>query len=422
MKKLIIFLVCLAGLSFVGGVQAQTWHDAKDAGYHVFGQGWSQKQQKKYQRVPPTMRARFANSKLSTSSQLSTGLYVRFRTDATAISVKYDLTQAATQHYFVSTFGQSGVDLYARSDDAKTYHWLAPHVGKASFGSPATTNYQNIIPTNMEGNSVCEYVLYLPSLNGVSSLQVGTTNAKTFEWLEVSEESPYIIAYGGASVQGASASHPGNIWTNIVGRALDIPVMNFGFMNLAKLDKSVFNVLSELTPQVYIIDAMADMKAEPEAIVSRILEDVEILRAANQSPILLVESPGVPDKIIQPKEEALYVAANAQLKEAYNQLKAAGYYNIFYMTQEELGLGEDDFLDGVDVNDLGMKRYADAYLKKLAYIEANKEIVPDAVNEVTTPAKSSSFYDLGGRRVEAGLMPKGNVVVGSDGQKVVVTK
>ena len=41
MKKLLIFLVCLASLAMSDGVEAQTWHNAKDGGYHVFGIGWS---------------------------------------------------------------------------------------------------------------------------------------------------------------------------------------------------------------------------------------------------------------------------------------------------------------------------------------------------------------------------------------------
>ncbi|MBP3764721.1 MAG: hypothetical protein J6H19_02970 [Bacteroidaceae bacterium] len=420
MKKLLIFLVCLASLAMSDGVEAQTWHNAKDGGYHVFGIGWSRTSLRKYQRLPTLQRSMLKNTELSNNSILSSGLYVRFRTDATAISIKYTMTKSATQHYFVSTFGQSGVDLYARSDDGKTYHWLAPHVGNAAFGTPATANYKNIIPTNMDGLDVCEYVLYLPSLNGVSDLQVGTnTEAKTFEWIEVPEEQECIVAYGGGVVQGASASHPGNTWTNIVGRALGVPVLNFGFMGLAKLDQGIFDVMAELMPRAFIIDAMPDMLNTPDAIVERVVAGVKTLRAANQRPILLVESPGVPDKLIRPNVEALHTAANAKLKEAYDQLVDEGYHNLFYMTQEEIGLVADDFLDGIDVNDLGMKRYADVYLKKLAYIEENKEDL-DAIERVEAPVKETgAVYDLNGRRV-GGNLQKGIYI--RNGRKIAVTE
>ena len=48
--------------------------------------------------------------------------------------------------------------------------------------------------------------------------------------------------------------------------------------------------------------------------------------------------------------------------------RSYSYTNLFYMTQEELGLNEEDFLDGINPSDLGMKHYAAAYAKKLAYI------------------------------------------------------
>jgi hypothetical protein len=401
------------------GVQAQTWHDARDGGYHVFGLGWSRSSLRKYQRLPTAERSLIGNTNLSNNSLLSSGLYVRFRTDANAISISYVMTKSATQHYFVSTFGQSGVDLYARSDDGKTYHWLAPHVGNAGFSSPATANYRNIIPANMEGNKVCEYVLYLPSLNGVNSLKVGTnTDAETFEWIEAPEEFDGIVAYGGGTVQGASASHPGNTWTNIVGRALDLPVVNLGFMGMAQLDKGVFDVMAELKPQAFIIDAMPDMLSNIDDIVDRVLAGVKTLRAVNQRPILLVESPGTPDKLIRPDVQALHTAANAKLKEAYDQLISEGYHNIFYMTEEEIGLTDDDFVDGIDVNDLGMKRYAEVYLQKLAYIEENKEDLLDAIDRVEAPVKENgATYDLNGRRVGDNLQ-KGIYI--RNGKKFVV--
>ncbi len=421
MKKLLIFLVCLISLPMCDGVQAQTWHDARDGGYHVFGLGWSRSSLRKYQRLPTAERSLIGNTNLSNNSLLSSGLYVRFRTDANAISISYVMTKSATQHYFVSTFGQSGVDLYARSDDGKTYHWLAPHVGNAGFSSPATANYRNIIPANMEGNKVCEYVLYLPSLNGVNSLKVGTnTDAETFEWIEAPEEFDGIVAYGGGTVQGASASHPGNTWTNIVGRALDLPVVNLGFMGMAQLDKGVFDVMAELKPQAFIIDAMPDMLSNIDDIVDRVLAGVKTLRAVNQRPILLVESPGTPDKLIRPDVQALHTAANAKLKEAYDQLISEGYHNIFYMTEEEIGLTDDDFVDGIDVNDLGMKRYAEVYLQKLAYIEENKEDLLDAIDRVEAPVKENgATYDLNGRRVGDNLQ-KGIYI--RNGKKFAVTE
>ncbi len=426
MKKIIISLLCISGLALSLGTHAQTWYDASEGGFHIFGQGWPYLSQKKFQRLPVTERSRLNNGILWNASQLSAGLYVRFRTDASSISVRFTLTKQAVQHYNMSSFGQSGVDLYARSDDGKTFHWLGNHLNYG-FGTPATANFRNIVPQNMEGNKVCEYTLYMPNFNGVSKLEVGVNEGASFQFIEVPEDDEPIVVYGSSAVQGSSASRPGNSWTNMLGRELDAQVVNLGFADNAKLDEGIFRVMASLKPRVFIIDAMPDMKAVPQLIKERIVAGVKLLQAMTNRPVLLVESPGAPDRLIRPAEDELHTRANEQLREAYDQLTQDGYTNLFYMSQEELGLNEEDFLDGINPTDLGMKHYAAAYVKKLAYIEENKDPIIDAVEAVEynfrTPELSNSrtVYDLQGRKISipSGQLPKGLYII--NGKKTVIT-
>ncbi|MBR1916721.1 MAG: SGNH/GDSL hydrolase family protein [Bacteroidaceae bacterium] len=425
MKKLIILLILMVSGQW-SMVNGQTWYDASEGGFHIFGQGWPQLSQKKFQRLPITEKSKLNNGILWNASQLSAGLYVRFRTDATSISVRFTLTKQAVQHYNISSFGQSGVDLYARSDDGKTFHWLGNHLNYG-FGTPATANFRNIVPQNMEGNKVCEYTLYMPNFNGVSKLEVGVNEGASFQFIEVPEDDEPIVVYGSSAVQGSSASRPGNSWTNMLGRELDAQVVNLGFADHAKLDEGIFRVMAGLKPRVFIIDAMPDMKAVPQLIKERIVAGVKLLQAMTNRPVLLVESPGAPDRLIRPAEEELHTRANEQLREAYDQLTQDGYTNLFYMSQEELGLNEEDFLDGINPTDLGMKHYAAAYAKKLAYIEENKDPIIDAVEAVEynfrTPElpNSRTVYDLQGRKISipSGQLPKGLYII--NGKKTVIT-
>ena len=425
MKKLIILLILMVSGQW-SMVNGQTWHDASEGGFHIFGQGWPQLSQNKFQRLPITKKSKLNNVTLWNASQLSAGLYVRFRTDATSIRVRFTLTKQAVQHYNISSFGQSGVDLYARSDDGKTFHWLGNHLNYG-FGTPATANFRNIVPQNMEGNKECEYMLYMPNFNGVSKLEVGVDEGASFQYIEVPEDDEPIVVYGSSAVQGSSASRPGNSWANMLGRELDAQIVNMGFADNAKLDEGIFNVMADLKPRVFIIDAMPDMKTMPQLIKERVVAGVKILQAMTNRPVLLVESPGAPDRLIRPAEDELHTRANEQLREAYDQLTQDGYTNLFYMSQEELGLNEEDFLDGINPTDLGMKHYAAAYAKKLAYIEENKDPIIDAVEAVEynfrTPELSNSrtVYDLQGRKISipSGQLPKGLYII--NGKKTVIT-
>ena len=423
MKKLIILLILTVSGQW-SMVNGQTWHDASEGGFHIFGQGWPQLSQNKFQRLPITKKSKLNNVTLWNASQLSAGLYVRFRTDATSISVRFTLTKQAVQHYNISSFGQSGVDLYARSDDGKTFHWLGNHLNYG-FGTPATANFRNIVPQNMEGNKECEYMLYMPNFNGVSKLEVGVNEGASFQYIEVPEDDEPIVVYGSSAVQGSSASRPGNSWANMLGRELDAQIVNMGFADNAKLDEGIFKVMADLKPRVFIIDAMPDMKTMPQLIKERVVAGVKILQAMTNRPVLLVESPGAPDRLIRPGEDELHAKANEQLREAYDQLTQDGYTNLFYMTQEELGLNEEDFLDGINPSDLGMKHYAAAYAKKLAYIEENKDPIIDAVEAIEDKSqaadlKSQTIYDLQGRKVTGTQLSEGLYII--NGKKIVIEK
>ncbi len=423
MKKLIILLILTVSGQW-SMVNGQTWHDASEGGFHIFGQGWPQLSQKKFQRLPITEKSKLNNVALWNASQLSAGLYVRFRTDATSISVRFTLTKQAVQHYNISSFGQSGVDLYARSDDGKTFHWLGNHLNYG-FGTPATANFRNIVPQNMEGNKECEYMLYMPNFNGVSKLEVGVNEGASFQYIEVPEDDEPIVVYGSSAVQGSSASRPGNSWANMLGRELDAQIVNMGFADNAKLDEGIFKVMANLKPRVFIIDAMPDMKTMPQLIKERVVAGVKILQAMTNRPVLLVESPGAPDRLIRPGQDELHTKANEQLREAYDQLTQDGYTNLFYMTQEELGLNEEDFLDGINPSDLGMKHYAAAYAKKLAYIEENKDPIIDAVEAIEDKSqaadlKSQTIYDLQGRKVTGTQLSEGLYII--NGKKIVIEK
>ena len=423
MKKLIILLILTVSGQW-SMVNGQTWHDASEGGFHIFGQGWPQLSQKKFQRLPITEKSKLNNVALWNASQLSAGLYVRFRTDATSISVRFTLTKQAVQHYNISSFGQSGVDLYARSDDGKTFHWLGNHLNYG-FGTPATANFRNIVPQNMEGNKECEYMLYMPNFNGVSKLEVGVNEGASFQYIEVPEDDEPIVVYGSSAVQGSSASRPGNSWANMLGRELDAQIINMGFADNAKLDEGIFKVMADLKPRVFIIDAMPDMKTMPQLIKERVVAGVKILQAMTNRPVLLVESPGAPDRLIRPGQDELHTKANEQLREAYDQLTQDGYTNLFYMTQEELGLNEEDFLDGINPSDLGMKHYAAAYAKKLAYIEENKDPIIDAVEAIEDKSqaadlKSQTIYDLQGRKVTGTQLSEGLYII--NGKKIVIEK
>ena len=371
---------------------AQTWY-IPTKGYNIWGQGWTSEIGKLYQRMPSRLQSS-VNAGVWELSHNSAGLYVRFKTNAQEITVSYKLKYGAGGYNNIATLNSSGVDLYARDDEGKT-HWLGCNL-QWSFGTDIVYTYKGIKPTGMAGKDICEYQLYFPTYNTVTYFKVGVPDGCSFEYVPVSEEKP-IVVYGTSIAQGASASRPGNAWPEWVGRILNIPVINLGFSGSAMMELGVFKALSEIDARLFIIDCIPNIKTYPAAIVNRTLEGIKALRDSTNAPILLVESFGCVDKIMTHYDDADQ-EADKQLKLAYDAVKTAGYKNVYYLTQEEIGPTEDAQIDGLHPNDLGMKEYTVAYVKKIQEIFADQ---PDAISSVSkgVEARKTNVYNAEGKLV-----------------------
>lgn len=361
-----IFL--MIGLFWMLGIQAQMmWHNPQqgDTAW-VQGRGWNNEMLGNYHRFPdrmkPTMRTDLWN--LSTNSA---GLHIDFYTNATDITVRYTVSGRKTLPN-VTTIGASGIDLYATDSNGVTDWCACP--GQYTFGNATadtiTFYYRRLVYHNTHKMG-SEYRLFLPLYNTVTWLEIGTPEGSVFKFSPLSTEKP-IVTYGTSILQGASASRPAMAWTNILQRRLDAPVFNYGFSGNGWMEEEVFDALSELDARLYIIDCMPNMHQWKDQIVSRTLAGVKKLRAKNNAPILLVENDGYMHGKTNPHATNDGNALNQELRKAYETLKAQGMKDIYYLTQEEIGIGADAQIDGSHPTDVGMEQYAKAYIEKITDI------------------------------------------------------
>ena len=63
-----------------------------------------------------------------------------------------------------------------------------------------------------------------------------------------------------------------------------------------------------------------------------------------------------------------YTNSNHQQRRAYDAMKAKGVKGLYLLPHKELGFTQDYMVEGLHPNDLGMRQYADAYLKKIKKI------------------------------------------------------
>lgn len=327
----------------------------------VHGRAWGEENRENYNRLPQKAKEKVRDKVWSLSTE-SAGLSLVFKTNAKEIKVKYKVTGGHSMPHMPAT-GVSGVDLYAINGESQ--YWCE---GDFSFGSDSIYyTYKNLRPNTIDGKDNL-FQLYLPLYNNLKGIEIGVPENDSFEFVSQTNEKP-IVVYGTSITQGACASRPGMAWTNILSRKLSFPLINLGFSGNGQLEKELFELMTEIDAELYIIDCMPNMtKERTELIQDRLVNGVELLRKHSKAPILLVEHGGYMGFQMNDLIKSNYEQTNIELQKAYNELIRKGVSNIYYLSHTQLGLSTDSQVDGTHPSDLGMQQYADAYEKEVKSI------------------------------------------------------
>ncbi|AWW33278.1 hydrolase [Echinicola strongylocentroti] len=359
-KLVVVFLVF--GLAH-SSLKAQelTWHDPLSGDFTVVeGQGW---ENIAYNRLPDSARE-VVRGPVWGLSQNAAGLQLRFTTGASEIKVEFTPGPRLSMPHMPST-GVSGLDLYAKNEAGK-WMWVR---GKYHFATDSVS-YSFITPGNPAGDK--EYLLYLPLYNSLSDLKIGVEETNDFAFIPKREEPP-IVVYGTSIAQGACASRPGMAWTNIVGRTLGVPMVNLAFSGNGRLEPEVLAYVKAIDARVFVLDCLPNLGPwggfTEEMVKDKILQSVKAVKAAHPAtPVLLVAHAGYSDGWIDMDRKSAYTNLNAWTESCFQELKESGLQGLYFLSYEDIGMGNDDFVDGTHPTDLGMQRYADAYVKKFREI------------------------------------------------------
>ncbi len=331
------------------------WTDIRELG--VEGRGWNDTKAF-YDRLPAKAEG-VVRKPVWDLSRDSAGMCVRFVTDATEIRARWALTDAWLYQPNATAICVSGLDLYVKTE--KGWHWLAVGIPQAQ------TNDVVLIKNLLPGRR--EYLLYLPLYNGVKSVAVGVSTNSIMDKAPAwgSGERKPMVFYGTSILQGLSASRPGMVYSAILQRKFNWPVINLGFSGNGKMESEMADLLAELDPSVYVIDCLPNMVADE--IKERAEPLVRKLRAAHpQTPIVLVEDRSLQNAfLVAGQMEYYHLKDRAELKAAFERLQKEGVKNLFYIPGEHL-FGDDGeaTVDGSHPTDLGFMRQSEIMEKVLA--------------------------------------------------------
>jgi hypothetical protein len=282
--------------------------------------------------------------------QHSAGISIRFRTNASAIVVRWTVMEDNTMDHMAFT-GIKGVDLYAYVDD----HWKFVNTGRVK----GKTNEFTMV--NSGGGIFREYLLNLPLYDGVESLSIGINNHAE---ISLPKEN-YLIAkkpvvyYGSSIAQGGCASRPGMAFTNILSRAMDRSFVNMGFSGNGTFDLPVGEAMCETDAALYVIDC--NPNTNTELIYDRAIELIKLMKKKRpEIPVLLVEGFYYENGFVKSRDSETE-KKRIELRRAFKVLRESGIQQLYYKKGDGLiGNDHEGTVDGVHPNDLGMLRIAES--------------------------------------------------------------
>jgi hypothetical protein len=321
------------------------WYDATAWG--VEGRAWPESKRVRWFDRLPAAAEKTVTKEVWDRSRPSTGMMVRFLTDATSIHVHYRLMKADLGMAHMPPTGVSGVDLYARDQSG---HWRWVYVVRPTNQEMKTEIVREMTPGKRE------YALYLPLYNGVESLSIGVPTEAQFEGLP--PRAKPLVFYGTSTTQGACASRPGMACTAILGRRLDRHVVNLGFSGNGRMDAAIGELLVQIDAAGYVIDCVGNMAVGD--ITRKCIALVNQLRAVRPAtPIFLLEGDHSPNSWIQPATLKMKDEKNVALRTAFTKLQHADTRDLYYIQGTHFfGDDAEGVVDG-HPSDLGFLRQAD---------------------------------------------------------------
>ncbi|MBZ2184071.1 MAG: SGNH/GDSL hydrolase family protein [Bryobacter sp.] len=331
------------------------WHDARQL--RVEGQGWSDTASP-YDRLPARAES-LVRREVWDLSRYSSGIAVRFVTDATTLHARWRLRREQLSMPNTAGMAHSGLDLYVRPSPG-SWRWLgfAPPTKFPDNESPLV----GAIPAASR-----EYLLYLPLFNAVERLEIGIPAGSRIAPAPARQRKP-ILFYGTSITHGAGASRAGMTHASILGRRFDREVINLGFSGNGRMEIEIARLLTELDPAVYVIDCLPNIVAAQVRERTRPLVE-ELRRARPTTPIVLVEDRNYQDAFLVETKRKRNEQSQAALREVFAGFKKQGLKNISYLPAAGL-LGRDGeaTIDSSHPTDLGYVRQADAFERVLRRI------------------------------------------------------
>lgn len=295
-----------------------------------------------YDRLPANVTTN-VNGGVRSMKHHTSGLQFRFKTDSKFLHFKWVPYSGSLDMHHMPSTGVSGIDVYRQLPDGSWRYVKTGCITQPSGGS---------LRINWTPGEAC--LVNLPLYNGVKSFKLGIAEQAKIEALEPRKSgvTKPVVFYGTSITHGGCCSRPGLSFVNIIGRRLDVPVVNLGFSGSGRMEMEMSQHLAAIDASCYVLDCLWNMK-DPK--LKNYEPFIRNLRALKPSvPIVMAEDCNVFHRNRTEKGKVV--------RALFEKLKSEGWKNIYWLGNEEMYKDDGEgTVDGCHPNDWGMMALADAF-------------------------------------------------------------
>ena len=294
-----------------------------------------------YDRLPSTVTTN-VNGGVRSMKHHTSGLQFRFSTDSKSLDIRWTNRNPGGMDHMAMT-GSAGIDVYRRAPGGKWRYYMTGRV----WGN------EHSLKCGWKPGDEC--IINLPLYNGIKEFRLGIDKNASVKALgpRASGVNKPVVFYGTSITHGGCCSRPGLAFVNIVGRDLDVPVVNLGFSGCGRMELEMSEHLAAIDASCYVLDCIWNMNLN--MVKERYEPFIRNLRRLRPNvPIVMAEKCDVRCGMPCDMDEFI--------RGLYVKLRAEGWKNLVYLPKDGMYCGDEEgTVDGCHPNDIGMQSMAKAF-------------------------------------------------------------
>ena len=307
------------------------------------------------------MKSLDINTGVTTSGGFrSAGVMLRFKTNSNVIGIRALLSYNNETERMLQE-GKNGFAFYVGTGKDKVLRYVAaPRDHQETYiefsaGEPSTGEEK-------------EWTIYCPLVTSIHYIRVLLCH-KAY----IAPPTPFAIPkpalfYGSSVSNGIAASNPANVYTSMLGRWLDMNVINWGFNGSCKGEADLARVIGDMKDLGMFVMCFDNNAKTSDFLRERHKPFFDIIRKAQpELPIIIVSRPEVFTNMAEYEDGR----RKAIVRDTYEQALVAGDKNVYYVD----GLDLTDVpnraaltVDGSHPNDYEFYRIAQGLLPMICHV------------------------------------------------------